>query len=244
LRFVPRHPYPLDVEYRRPGRNERDSSSRIVDRECGAHAAIGHALGGQPGARLAAILAMPVSPDMLLWRVRLNAAGTAPVPLALGVDDFAFRKGSRYGTILLDLQRRRVIALLPGREAATVAAWLGARPGVEVVSRNSTTAYAQAAGEAVPYAVQVADRWRLMKNAREITERVLRRRAASVLSLLGGRRGEPATDGPWGGPVPPEETPREEFYSPKREVGPPRFTVLASPVGAASGPITTPVALR
>jgi transposase len=102
-------------------------------------------------------------------------------------DDFALRKGSRYGTILVDLERRRVVDLLPDREAATVAGWLRARPGVEFVSRDRAGTYAQAASEAAPGAVQVADRWHLLKNARDAAERILQRRSASVRALLGGR---------------------------------------------------------
>jgi transposase len=123
---------------------------------------------------------MTTSPDTLLRRVKRIQNEAAPPPRVVGIDDWAWRKGQRYGTLVVDLERGDVIDLLPDRDAETVAAWLKAHPGVEVVSRDRSAAYAQAATEGASQAEQVADRWHLLKNLREAVERVLERHSAVV----------------------------------------------------------------
>jgi transposase len=136
---------------------------------------IGYLLGGEAGARATLKLAMKTSADTWLRRVRAAVKACAPTPRVLGVDDFAFRRGQRYGTILVDLERRRVIDLLADREAATLAAWLRAHPGVEVVSRDRSPSYACGINEGAPGTLQVADRFHRLMNVREVLEKVMYR---------------------------------------------------------------------
>jgi transposase len=93
----------------------------------------------------------------------------------LGIDEWAWKKGHRYGTILCDLEQRRVIDLLPNRSTEMVAAWLRQHPSVQVISRDRASSFADAIAKGAPKALQVADRWHLLNNLLETLVRSLER---------------------------------------------------------------------
>jgi transposase len=141
----------------------------------GALEAIAFALGGAAGARLATRLGSPISRATLLRLLRRADLPVQPAPQVLGVDDWAFRKGHHYGTMLVDLERRRIVDLLADRKAETLAPWLSQYPGINVISRDRAPAYAEAARRGAPNAIQVVDRWHLLQNLVEALERCLLR---------------------------------------------------------------------
>jgi transposase len=136
---------------------------------------LGLALGGAAGERLSHHLFSPLSRNTLLRQVRAVPLSPLITPRVLGVDDWAKRKGQHYGTILVDLEKRRPLGLLHDREATTLSTWLQAHPGIEVIARDRARYYADGIAEGAPQAQQVADRFHLLENLARVLQTILER---------------------------------------------------------------------
>jgi transposase len=169
--------------------------------------ALGLALGGRAGVHLGRAWDLAMSRTTLLRLLRGLPLPAVPTPRVLGVDDFALRKRYTYGTILVDLERRQPVALLPERTAEPVAQWLREHPGVEVIARDRSQAYAEGARQGAPAATQVADRFHVLQNLREALDQVFRthEKALDAVNVLGHQQSVPLSDGTLAVPVPPHD---------------------------------------
>ena len=147
---------------------------------------IGFALGGEAGSRLARRLGMPVSGDTLI-RIILGTDSPLQVnPQIIGIDDWAWRKRHHYGTIIVDLQRRCVIDLLPDRSSLTLSNWLSQYSAIRILARDRSTEYAAGMRSGAPNAIQVADRWHLLCNLGDMVERMSEQLYKKIKVLPGG----------------------------------------------------------
>jgi transposase len=182
---------------------------------------LGMALGGQAGKRLSQRWGLAVSRNTLLRLLRRQPGPSLPTPRVLGVDDFALRKRHTYGTILVDLERRQPVALLPERTAEPVAQWLREHPGVEVIARDRASAYAEGARHGAPAATQVADRFHVLQNLAEALTQVFTTHSTALDAVDAAIRQLPVPlpDGTVAVPVPPPPTPvRVEQQAAQRAV--------------------------
>lgn len=142
----------------------------MLDARCGYQGLltlIGFALAGEASKGLVEGMGLSSSPDMLLRLVRTTPDQPVSTPRVLGGDDFSFYRRKTFGTILIDLEKRVPVDLLPDREAETFAKWLITHPGVKIISRDRGGDYAKGTKQGAPNAKQTADRWHLLKNLSE-----------------------------------------------------------------------------
>jgi len=149
------------------------------------------ALGGRAAQALGRRLLLSVSKDTFLRSLGHGDGRDMAEARIIGIDDWAWRKGQRYGTLICDLERRRVIDLLPDREPATVEAWLRAHPQVEVVARDRNGGYGSAIANALPEAVQVADRWHLLENVGAAFLSAVQSSMPAIRKAIGSTRLDP-----------------------------------------------------
>ena len=136
---------------------------------------LGLIAGGEAGRRAAVASGIQISADTLLRRVVQAQEQTENRTRHVGIDEWAWHRGHRYSTLIVNLDTHRPLVLQPGREQRTLTAWFKKHPEIQVVSRDRGGIYALAARDGAPQAIQVADRWHLLKNIGDALERMMYR---------------------------------------------------------------------
>ncbi len=163
--------------------------ARMTMRHCQQITDIGLATSGKGGARLAARLGLQTTRQTILSRIMALPNVLTGSVLYLGIDDFSFRRGCWFGTILVNLESHKVVDLLPDRQADTAARWMRHHPDITVVSRDGGSEYAKAATLGAPQAMQCADRFHVCQNLTEATQLLLARCQAELVAA--SKAGEP-----------------------------------------------------
>src|SRR5690606_11345849 len=163
--------------YFRPYRRKTDRLENKI-RELGLLA------GGRPAERICRLVSMTSSDTTILRLVESEVFSPSEGVTAVGVDDWAYKKRNSYGSILVNLHTGRAIDLLPDREEETLRKWLEMRPEIKVMSRDRYSNYKKAITTGAPQAIQVTDRWHLLKNLGEAVQKVLVRQYSKVNAML------------------------------------------------------------
>ena len=190
------------------------------------HLATAYLLGGEAGRRLLQLLGMPISGDTLIRDIRQSGETLPATVRVVGVDDWAFKKGQTYGSILVDLERQQPIDLLDTRETEAVTAWFQAHPEIEIVSRDRGKEFIKAATDGAPQAEQVADRWHLLHNLREAVVNFLQQQPACLQAVAQA----PTVDQDQAEAIPAECNPAEAEAAPETV---PTTLVVSPPTGQA-----------
>lgn len=164
--------------------------ARRTDRLAAVLNSLGMELGGEAAARQATILAMPTSADTILRLVSTTPLPAYAEPSAVGIDEWSYRRGRNFGTIIVDLERHCPIELLADRTTESAAAWFKAHPNIKFISRDRSSIYAEAARRGAPQAIQVADRWHLLKNLTAALERFFLAKTDLLKLALGQKSGK------------------------------------------------------
>lgn len=164
--------------------------SRLTERLKRMMVGVAVSIGGEPGARLLHHFDIDSSADRLLAMTHALDVPVVECPTALGIDDFAFCRNRSYGTVMVNLDTGRTVDLLPDRQANTVTAWLEAHPTIEVIARDRSREYATGISQGAPQAVQVLDRWHVLKNLREAVEHDLLREQPEIIKLFAANENE------------------------------------------------------
>jgi transposase len=192
---------------------------------------LGLMIGSQAGADVGSELGISGSRDTILRLVHQSEQPTHPEPHIIGLDDWAWKRRLRYGTLICDLERGVPIDLLPDRTVETVSAWLEEHPTIDTISRDGSEDDASAMKKGAPQAREVSDRWHVVKNLAGcasvlLTSCLAQLRRAEIASEAKEEQEEPHPPKPHGHPRTRAERQAQQARQAERQVRYEQITAL------------------